>query len=599
MADTLRIGCAAGFWGDSAEGARQLVDKGRLDFLVFDYLAEITMALLAKARAKDPQQGYAADFPALIAEHAAQIQAQGIRVVSNAGGVNPEACKAAIEKRLAEQGIALKIAVVTGDDLLERAGALREAGITEMFSGAPFPAKPWSANAYLGAFPIARALDDGADIVLTGRCVDSAVVLGPLIHRFGWQAGDHDQLAHGSLAGHVIECGVQGTGGITTDWRAVADDWHDMGFPIAEVAADGSFELTKPEGTGGRITPETVAEQIVYEVGDPGHYLLPDVVCDFRALRLSQAGTDRVRVEGARGRAPGAHYKASVTWQDGFRATGTMMIGGAEAAERAEAVAAAILKRTRRLFSERGLGDYRRTDVEILGAEANWGANARARNSREVILKIAVHHDNRDALECFSREFIPPATSMAQGITGFAGGRPKVTPLIRLFSCLVPKADVPIAVNGVSFKPPVAPKEAPASPASAAATDDAAPPTPTEEARTTVALRALAYGRSGDKGDSANIGVLARDARFLPLLREQLTAEAVREYLAHFVAGKVERFEWPGLHGFNFLLHEALGGGGTASLRYDPQGKMLAQILMDFPVQVPRGWLEEGPVASC
>jgi hypothetical protein len=597
MSTPLRIGCGAGFWGDSAEGPKQLVERGEIDVLVLDYLAEITMSLLARARAKDPAAGYATDFPAVVTALAPALKAKRIRVVTNAGGVNPQACKAAIDERLQALGIDLRVAVVTGDDLLPRAAEF--ADVREMFSDAPMPRALWSMNAYLGAFPIAEALAQGADIVLTGRSVDSALVLGPLIQHFGWQPDAYDHLSAGSLAGHVLECGAQATGGITTDWREVAEGWDDMGFPVAECHADGHFVVSKPAGTGGGVTPATVAEQIVYEVGDPGAYLLPDVTCDWRDVRLEAVGENRVAVRGARGRAPSDQYKVSATYQDGFRCTAMMMIGGVEAVAKAEAVAAAILKRTRRLFTERGLADYRRTHVEVLGAEANWGAQARRRDTREVILKVAVHHDDKKALELFGRECIPPATSMAQGITGFSGGRPSPTPLVRLFSCLVPKAAVRTEVDGVAFLNPspasgrgcpVGVGEGVGAADEASALRAALSPAPLPlagEGIKTVPLIDLAYGRSGDKGDAANIGILARRPEDLPLLREQLTAEAVHRYLAHVVEGSVTRYEWPGLNGFNFLLTEALGGGGMASLRHDPQGKMLAQVLMDFPLRVP------------
>lgn len=585
MKSEVRIGCGAGFWGDSAEGPKQLVESGEIDYLVLDYLAEITMSLLARARVKDPNAGYATDFPSVIAALAPQIKARGIRVVTNAGGVNPQACKAAIDEKLKALGIELKVSIVTGDDLLPRAAEF--ADTKEMFSGEPMPAKLWSMNAYLGAFPIAAALDDGAEIVLTGRCVDSAVVLGALIHEFKWRADEFDKLSAGSLAGHVVECGAQATGGISTDWEQVSGDWDRMGFPIAICKPDGSFIATKPANTGGRVVPATVAEQIVYEIGNPAAYLLPDVTCDWRDVRLQQVGEHQVLVTGARGLAPTGHYKVSATYQDGFRSTGTMMIGGIDAVKKAEAVAAAILKRTRHLLSQRGMADYLRTDVEVLGSESNWGASSRRRDAREVILKVAVHHADKNALEIFGREFIPPATSMAQGITGFAGGRPSPTPLVRLFSCLVPKSAIPIEVDGKACAlPTVAFAAVPT-----AIAESALAATPISGATRQVPLIALATGRSGDKGNAANIGVLARKPEFLPLLREQLTADAVKQYFAHFALGPVERFELTGLQGFNFLLHEALGGGGMASLRYDPQGKMLAQILMDFPLTVPESLL--------
>jgi hypothetical protein len=305
-----------------------------------------------------------------------------------------------------------------------------------------------------------------------------------------------------------------------------------------------------------------------------------------------------VAVNGARGRPPTAHYKVSATYQDGFRATATLMIGGLDAARKAARVGEAILARTRRAFAARGLHDYRRTDVEVLGAEATYGPHARAQATREVILKIAVHHDDRAALELFSREIAPSATAMAQGITGFAGGRPAVTPLVRLFSCLVPKPAVEVAVEVDGRPVPYAPAATPV--ADAAPPERAiAPAAPFAAGSPVVPLVRLAYGRSGDKGDTANIGVLARRPEFLPALDAALTPQAVKAWFAHVCEGEVERFALPGLHGFNFLLHRSLGGGGTASLRYDPQGKAFAQMLMDLPVPVPAAWLAPGgPLAQ-
>ncbi|WID96242.1 DUF1446 domain-containing protein [Bosea vestrisii] len=595
MRESIRIGCGAGFWGDSPEGPRQLVRQGGIDYLVLDYLAEITMSILARMKAKNPALGYATDFVSLVMKPLArEIAEKRIRVVTNAGGVNPEACREALLAAFKEVGVDLKVAIVTGDDLSGEAERLRTAGVTEMFSGVPFPDRIASINAYLGAFPIAAALAAGADVVVTGRCVDSAVVLGPLIHEFGWAAEDYDRLSAGSLAGHILECGAQATGGIVTDWREVAGDWADMGFPFADCRADGSFEIGKPEGTGGRISPATIAEQVVYEVGDPAAYMLPDVTCDWSQVRLDASGPDRVRVSGARGRAPSASYKVSATYADGYRCAATMMIVGDDAAERAEAVAKAILARCGRLIREAGFPDFAETSVETLGAEASYGARSRARATREVVLKIGVRHPSKEALQIFAREIYPAATAMAQSLTGFAGGRPEPQPVIRLFSFLIDKAELhPTVSLGETNLPmpahiPAAATNAP-SPASAGvdiaeAADETA----------TVPLVALAFGRSGDKGDIANIGVIAREAAFLPCLRRALTPEAVGQHFAHHVAGNVERFDWPGLNGFNLVMHRALGGGGIASLRHDPQGKAMAQVLMSLPVLVPVAWLAPG-----
>ena len=356
----LRIGCATGFWGDSEAGAVQLVLHGNIDYLVFDFLAEITMSLLARARAKSADAGFAPDFVSTIASLAGELKSRGIKVVSNAGGVNPRACAEALARQLQLAGVDLKIAVVEGDDLSTQAGTFRQDGVREMFSDAAMPPQFVSVNAYLGAQPIAAALDAGADIVVTGRVVDSAVTLGPLVHEFGWSWDDWDKLATGSLAGHVIECGTQATGGLFTDWERVPG-WDDMGFPIAECDASGEgFVVTKSANTGGLVEPATVAEQILYEIGDPAAYLLPDVTCDFRNVSLQHDGEHRVRVSGARGTAAPASYKVSATYGEGWRLFSTLMIGGADAARKAHRVGEAMLQRTRRMFAERGWGGLRR-----------------------------------------------------------------------------------------------------------------------------------------------------------------------------------------------------------------------------------------------
>ncbi len=596
MATTVRIGCGAGFWGDTPEGPAQLVRAGGIDYLVMDYLAEITMSILARMKAKRADLGYATDFVTMVMKPLArEIADKRIRVVTNAGGVNPDACRDALLAVFRDVGVDLKVAVVRGDDLSGQVERYREQGVREMFSGAAMPANVASVNAYLGAFPIAAALDAGADIVITGRVVDSAIVLGPLIHEFKWEPGQYDLLSAGSLCGHVLECGTQVTGGIFTDWREVSG-WEDMGFPIAECSADGGFVVTKPEGTGGLVSTKTVAEQIVYEVGDPTRYVLPDVTADWSNVRLDQAGPDCVRVTGARGAAPTDSYKVSLTYPDGYRASVTMMIAGREAAAKARATAEAILARAERLMKAAGFEGFSDRSIEVLGSETNYGDHARAGDTREVVLKIAVRHASRDALQIFGREIFPAATSMAQGLTGFAGGRPEPQPVIRLFSFLAPKADVTVTVAGDVEERTIAQHLPNGTDAPAPAAPEPVVAAPSEGPLAIVPLIAIAHGRSGDKGDIGNIGILARKPDYLPWIRRAATPQAVGRYFAHFLRGEVERFEWPGLEGFNFLLHQGLGGGGIASLRHDPQGKALAQIMMDFPVEVPAHWLEAGGV---
>jgi len=320
------------------------------------------------------------------------------------------------------------------------------------------------------------------------------------------------------------------------------------------------------------------------------------VVADWRDVRLTQVGPDRVEVTGARGRAPTRHYKASITAPDGFKVVGTLMIGGRDAALKARRAAEAILKRSRRLMAARGLQDFRRVSVEVLGAEDTYGPHARAARSREVILKAAVHHDDKAACEIFSREFLPSATAMAQGITGFAAGRPKVSPVVRLYSCLVDKSwlNPTIVVNGEEQLVSTFIPNEDANPEITPDLLSPAPPSVPEGPRVTLPLIALAYGRSGDKGDFANIGILARRPEFLAVIAEAVTPRAVADYFAHILEGPVERFPLPGLGGFNFLLHNALDGGGIASLRHDPQGKAFAQMLLDIPVPVPPAWPASG-----
>ncbi|MEZ5901550.1 MAG: acyclic terpene utilization AtuA family protein [Hyphomicrobiaceae bacterium] len=592
-ADVLRIGCASCFWGDTEFGARQLVDGGKIDVLVFDYLAEITMSILARAKAKDPTKGYAVDFIKVLAPLLPEIAHQGIRVISNAGGLNPDACADALRAELSRAGLDLRVAVVKGDDLMMRLSWLKEQSIREMGTGEELPPTLVSANAYLGARPIAAALDRGADIIITGRCVDSAVTLGPLVHHFGWKWDEYDKLAQGSLAGHIIECGTQGTGGLFTDWRDVPG-WDDMGFPIVECGSDGVFVVTKPPNTGGLVTPPTVAEQIVYEIGDPQTYVLPDVICDFSEVALSQVGPDRVRVVGARGRPPGGAYKVCATYADGFRITATLMIGGIDAAAKGERVAEAMLTRLRRILKEKGFQDFREANVEILGAEAMYGPHSRARSAREVIVKVGARHESKDALDLLGREWYSAAAAMAPGISGVAGGRPAPSGVVRLFSFLLPKAVVPasIGIDGETFNVEMG-------------RESSAPILPVRpEVRIPTAARStvdvplirVAHGRSGDKADTANIGLIARRPEIFPILAEQVTAERVAAHFSYLLKGTVERYLMPGMHALNFVMTQSLGGGGVASLRYDPQGKAFAQMLLDMTITVPATLLESGSV---
>ena len=594
----VRIGGFSAFWGDSDAYAEQLVTRSGVDYLIGDYLSEITMSLLARAKAKDRNAGYATDVVGALAPVLGELQARTIGVVTNAGGLNPRAAREALLAAAGERGVAPRIAVVAGDDLLPHLDRVRALEPREIGSGAPLPVQLVSANAYLGALPIARALDAGAQIVLCGRVVDSALTLGVLMHAFGWRADDYDRLGAGSLAGHVIECAAQATGGLFTDWRDVPG-WEDMGVPIATCSDDGTFIISKPAGTGGLVSPATVAEQIVYEIGDPAAYTLPDVICDFTQVRLEDLGGDRVRVSGARGRPPTATYKVSATYLDGYRIAATMLIAGGEAAARAERAGHAILARAERIATTRGFAPFAETSIEVAGGGAIVGLPALAESAREVVLKLGARHAERAPLELLAREIAPAGCAMAQGFTGLIGGRPKATPVVRLFSFLIDKQVVeelvevdgePLPASEVSRAPAneIVRIEVPSVPprSDPAAARDAGVP------RQAHPLRAIAWGRSGDKGDACNIGVIARHPAFAALIAEQLTAERVAARFAYVSRGPVTRYELPGFAAFNFVLENALGGGGIASLRYDPQGKAFAQILLDEPVLVPVTWLD-------
>ncbi|EPJ3659104.1 acyclic terpene utilization AtuA family protein [Acinetobacter baumannii] len=590
----VKIGCASGFWGDTNTAAFQLVHLTDINYLVFDYLSEITMSIMAKAKMVEPKHGYALDFVSrVMAPLLKKIAEKKIKVISNAGGVNPLACRDALQKIIKEYGLDLKVAVVLGDDLLPKHEQLKSQNIQEMFSGEALPEQVASSNAYLGAVAIRDALDLGADIVITGRVVDSAVVLAPLLHEYQWSLDDYDKLAQGSLAGHVIECGVQCTGGNFTDWQLV-QGFDNMGFPVVEVSEDGSFVVTKPQGTGGLVSTATVAEQIVYEIGNPQAYLLPDVIADFSHVHLEQVGEHRVRVMGAKGQAPTTQYKVSATYPDGYRVLVSFLIAGREAPQKAQVIADAILTKCERVLAMRSVPPFSEKSFEILGIESTYGDHAQTLNSREVVVKIAVKHMFKEACMFFASEIAQASTGMAPALAGIVGGRPKASPVIKLFSFLIDKNQVNVEIDFDGQRHSVEiPKSVFAQKINTLATGESAVYQGDE---IEVPLIEIAHARSGDKGNHSNIGVIARKADYLPWIRAALTEQSVASYMQHVLdaeKGRVIRYELPGLNALNFMLENALGGGGVASLRIDPQGKAFAQQLLDMPVKVPAHLLEK------
>jgi hypothetical protein len=587
----VKIGGAAGASIDSAIAVPQLLGVPGINYLIFDYLGEGAMGLFAKLQQVDPNSGYMTDFIDVhVAPFMSELKAKGVKFIANAGALNPRGLAAALTKRADELGVSIKVGIVDGDDLRGRVDELRAQGHRDMFSGAPFPETVLSINAYLGAFPIAAALAEGADIVVTGRVVDSALILGPLIHEFDWKPTDYDLLAAGTAAGHLLECGAQATGGTFTDWRDVPD-WAHAGYPVGECHADGTIVMTKPEGSGGLCSVGTVAEQLLYEVSDPQAYIVPDVVCDFSGVTLEQIGPDRVLVRNLKGYAPTATYKVCVIYEDGWRATSVMPIVGIDAPAKAERQAAAILERTREMLRDRNLGDLRLTHVEVLAGEGSYGAHARGTGgAREAICKIAVEHDDKRAIDLFWREQFSAMMNMSVGTTiGTLSGFGRMPgPVSRMFSFLIDKPRVLAQVQVGGHNVPFA----------AGRTDvfqspmivqPPSPPEPTDaDGGRTVPLIALAWARSGDKGDLFNVGVIARKAMWLPYIRAALTPEAVREWYAHFGAARVDRYDLPGFHALNFVVHESLAGGINNSPRLDAAAKGMAQQLLEFPVPVSR-----------
>jgi hypothetical protein len=444
----IRIANGQGFWGDSLEAPVEQVRRGPIDYLTLDYLAEVTMSILQKQRSRDQKTGYARDFVDMIARVLPDLKERRIRVIANAGGVNPTACKDAVLDVAKRQGIQVKVATVAGDDIMDRLDSFLARGIElkNMDTGEPLAAvreNVQSANVYFGAWPVADALAQGAEIVITGRVTDTGLALAPMIHEFGWKADDWNRLSAGTIAGHSIECGAQSTGGnCQVDWETIPH-LEDVGYPIIEAEPDGTFCLTKHAGTGGRVTVASVKEQLLYEMGDPHEYITPDCVADFTTIHLDQAGPDRVRFSGIRGRAATEFYKVSISYSAGFKAIGSMVYAWPDAYKKARAADRILRLRLERL----GLRfDAMRT--EFLGANACHGIAAAepspemAAQLAEVVLRFGVRSENRAAVERFTKELAPLALNGPPVVTGLGGGRPRVEEIVAYWPALIPKREI-------------------------------------------------------------------------------------------------------------------------------------------------------------
>ncbi|HUQ99562.1 MAG TPA: acyclic terpene utilization AtuA family protein [Gemmatimonadaceae bacterium] len=445
MKTLVRVAAGQGFWGDDLDAPRRQVEDGPTDYLMLDYLAEVTMSILQKQKERDPSLGYARDFVGAMESVMPAVADRGVKVIANAGGVNPPACAAAI-RALAEKkgaGKALRIGVVTGDDLLNRLDELIEKGhrLDHMETGAPLSTvrqSVLSANAYIGSEPIVEALAAGANVVITGRSTDTALTMAPLRHEFGWASNDWDRLAAGIVAGHIIECGAQCSGGnCLYDWRSIPD-LANVGYPLVEGSPDGSFVVTKHPNTGGRVSVPTITEQLVYEMGDPHSYITPDVVADFTTIQLAPDGENRVRVSGIKGKPPTDKLKVSVAYRAGFKAVGTLVYAWPDALEKAQLADRILRERLDRL----GL-QFDQILSEFVGANATHGPLAGKHNDApEVQLRLGVRGSDRAAVERFTREIAPLVLNGPPSVTGFAGGRPKVEEIVAYWPALIDKTVV-------------------------------------------------------------------------------------------------------------------------------------------------------------
>ncbi len=590
--DSIVIANCGGFWGDDPTAARRQVEGGPIDYLVMDYLAEVTMAILQKQRARKPELGYAGDFLTQMRDVLVQCMERGVTVIANAGGVNPHACAAALEALARELGVAdkVRVGVVAGDDLFGDLDGLiaRGQSLRSLETGRPLADvrdSVLAANVYLGAPAIVRALELGANVIVAGRVTDTSVTLAPMIHRFGWAPDDWDRLAAGVVAGHIIECGCQCTGGNFTDWQTVPSH-RNMGYPLIEAHADGSFVVTKHPGTGGLVSVHTVSEQLLYEMGAPG-YLSPDCVARFDSIRLTQQGPDRVHVSGIVGGPPPENLKVAVSVADGYRSVGRLLVSGPDTLRKARAAADLIWNLAG------GTENYEDTCTSFIGWDAAHPPLGSEEPS-EVLVHLAVRDQDRKKID---KQFAPMVVgSMLQSMPGMTvpaeQGRPRVADVVAHWPALIGRDQVSPTVTVGQVTESVS--------AGAAATVDPGQISgvaigaetivayaPDDSAPVTVPLMRLCLGRSGDKGDTSNVGVLARSPEIFSWLIQYLSADMVKSHFKEICHGPVERHPLPNLRAVNFLLHNSLGGGGTSSLIFDAQGKTYSQYLLSMEVTVP------------
>jgi hypothetical protein len=592
----ISIGNAGGYWGDDPKALLRQIEGERLDYITMDFLAEITMSILQKQKNRDPAAGYARDFLGMLTDVLGRLIERKTCIITNAGGVNPEGCAEAILTLAKQMGLNINIGVVKGDDILSDIDRMRAQGheFQNMETGEDFAgvaAQIQAANIYFGAMPVVEVLKDKPDMVITGRVTDTGITLAPMIHTFGWKLDDWDKLASGIVAGHLLECGSQSTGGNFTDWKKI-QHWDQMGYPIVDVSEDGSFVMTKHEKTGGMVTVDTCREQLFYEMGHPKVYLTPDVVADFSTINLKQVGEDKVQISGVKGFEPTPFYKVSMAYEDGLKAQGTILISGPEAASKAKLFADIFWRRCAEF-------DLIEQHTEYVGWNACHRSLGHEQDGNEIILKLSARGNDARSMRDFAK-LVPSLILSGPPGVAVLGGVPKVQDVISYWPALISKkAAHPIVKNisndGHSKEVQISSLEGNFeadekydSVQEATESSQSIEETLSSQfSPRAVPLKAIALARSGDKGDTCNIGVMARSPQAFEFLREYLTAQRMKNLFQELCYGKVTRYELENLQGFNFLLESSLGGGGTKTLRSDAQGKTFGQALLRQSVEIP------------
>jgi hypothetical protein len=591
MKTKIRIANAGGFWGDDLGVLRRQLEGGEIDYISSDFLAEVTMSILRKQQLKNPTLGYITDFVEQLVDVADLMKNKGVRMITNAGGINPIACAQRIQRELQRKGVSLKIAVVDGDNILSKIDEYypQMASFENMDTSEEFTAihqKVQSANVYLGVPPLLKALETGADLIIAGRVTDTSVTMAPMIYELGWNLDDWDKLAAGLVAGHIIECGAQSSGGNFTDWQKVPS-WNHMGYPIVEMDKCGEFIVYKHENTGGLISVDTIREQLLYEMGKPDQYISPDVVADFTDLNLKQIANNRVLVSNAKGYPSTPFLKVSMAYEDGYKATSSIVISGGRVVNKAHEF--------EKIFWDRLDLDYLKKNTEYVGYNACHQHLAEDIDPNEILLRLSVYDNDTAKIKEFSKSIAPLILSGPPGVA-VTGGRARIQQVITYWPTLIPKECIQSKVHIINEEgnvddthiiPSLLGYEEDLCETISPKKEEYIDPDWEKDRLITVPLRTICLARSGDKGDTVNIGVLARTKEIYHYLKQDLTEEHLSEMFAGICKGKITRYELDNLWALNFLLEQALDGGGTKSLMIDAQGKTFASALLNQEIMIP------------